>query len=122
MLPAPGQGALAVQCREDDGATRELLSALEDFGTRQAVLAERQFLLALGGGCTAPAAAYGVVSGERPGMVHLTGRVLSLDGSKVVDVRGQDNDAARLGNDLARQAIAQGAGEILSLALMDGKH
>jgi hydroxymethylbilane synthase len=116
MLPAPGQGALAVQCRRDDRPTLELLAALEDDTTRQAVTAERHFLLALGGGCTAPVAAYGSVRAEQPGQVHLVGRVLSTDGLRVIDVSGQGPDVAQLGIDLARQALAQGAGELLALA------
>src|SRR5581483_9585692 len=58
MLPAPGQGALAVQCRADDEETLALLSKLEDDSTRNAVTAERAFLQGLGGGCSVPVAAY----------------------------------------------------------------
>ncbi len=115
MLPAPGQGALAVQCRADDQTTLELLAALEDNPTRQAVTAERQFLLEMGGGCTAPVAAYAAVIDEQSGMIHLMGRVLSTDGRKILNVRGQGMDAAQLGKDLAQQAMAQGAREILDL-------
>ncbi|OGO62245.1 MAG: hydroxymethylbilane synthase [Chloroflexi bacterium RBG_19FT_COMBO_50_10] len=115
MLPAPGQGALAVQCRADDQTTLELLASLEDNPSRQAVTAERQFLLEMGGGCTAPVAAYATVIGERSGMIHLVGRVLSTDGRKVLNVRGQGMDASQLGKDLAQQAMAQGAREILDL-------
>jgi hydroxymethylbilane synthase len=115
MLPAPGQGALAVQCRADDQTTLELLALLEDNPTRQAMAAERQFLLEMGGGCTVPVAAYATVIGERSGMIHLMGRVLSTDGRKILNVRGQGMDAAQLGKDLAQQAMAQGAREILDL-------
>ena len=115
MLPAPGQGALAVQCRADDQTTLELLAALEDNPTRQAVTAERRFLLEMGGGCTAPVAAYATVTGERSGMIHLMGRILSPDGRKVLNVRGQGMDAAQLGKDLAQQAMEHGAREILDL-------
>jgi hydroxymethylbilane synthase len=61
MLPAPGQGALAVQCRADDERMRLLLQAIDDADTRQAVSAERAFLQGMGGGCSAPIAAYGQV-------------------------------------------------------------
>ena len=115
MLPAPGQGALAVQCCADDQTTLELLAVLEDNPTRQAVTAERQFLLEMGGGCTAPVAAYATVIGERSGMIHLMGRILSPDGRKVLNVRGHGMDAAQLGKDLAQQAMEQGAREILDL-------
>ena len=58
MLPAPGQGALALQCRAADAGTRELLAALDHAPTRDAVTAERAFLTALGGGCLSPVGAY----------------------------------------------------------------
>ncbi|HSR91366.1 MAG TPA: hydroxymethylbilane synthase, partial [Gemmatimonadales bacterium] len=77
MLPAPGQGALAVQSRNDDSAMLELLRGLEDTAARVATDAERAFLEGLGGGCAAPIAAFGEVVGGR---LHLRGLVLSLDG------------------------------------------
>ena len=64
MLPAPGQGALAVQCRADDQTTLSLLAALEDGSTRKCVTAERAFLSGLGGGCSVPVAAYAEVEGH----------------------------------------------------------
>lgn len=69
MLPAPGQGALAVECRAADDSTIRLLAALDDSSTRKAVTAERSFLSGLGGGCAVPVAAYatvesGVLMGE----------------------------------------------------------
>ena len=62
MLPAPGQGALAVQCRADDATTLALLAAVEDEDVRTAVIAERTFLNAMGGGCSAPIAAYAKIN------------------------------------------------------------
>ena len=115
MLPAPGQGALAVQCRTDDPTTLDLLMTLEDSATRRAVTAERQFLLALGGGCTAPVAAFAAMSGDSAGTIRLKGRILSPDGKQAVEVAGQGLDAAALGNDLARQALQQGAQALLDL-------
>jgi len=109
MLPAPGQGALAVQCRADDPSTLDLLAALEDASARKAVTAERVFLSGLGGGCSVPVAAHATVES----LIRLTGLVISEDGRKIVKVTGQDNDAMALGNSLARQSIAQGADEIL---------
>ncbi len=109
MLPAPGQGALAVQCRADDPSTLDLLAALEDASARKAVTAERVFLSGLGGGCSVPVAAHATVES----LIRLTGLVISEDGRKIVKVTGQGNDAMALGNSLARQAIAQGADEIL---------
>ncbi len=122
MLPAPGQGALAVQCRADDTTTLKLLSVLEDVSTRKAVTAERAFLQGLGGGCAVPVAAYAVTS-EQPALsevegssvISLTGLVISEDGKKVVKVTGEGSDALELGNELAQKAIQQGANEILKL-------
>jgi hydroxymethylbilane synthase len=115
MLPAPGQGALAVQCRADERVTLELLAALEDNPTRQAVTAERQFLLGMGGGCTAPVAAYASTANDPSGAIHLMGRVLSQDGQKVLNVEGMGMEAVELGKELARRALEQGAQEILDL-------
>jgi hydroxymethylbilane synthase len=114
MLPAPGQGALAVQCRADDQTTLGLLAALEDECTRKAVTAERAFLSGFGGGCSVPVAAYAVVS-EQSSVVSLTGLVISPDGKKAVKVLGEGTDAEKLGRELAQKAIAQGAHKILSL-------
>jgi hydroxymethylbilane synthase len=118
MLPAPGQGALAVQCRADDSSTLELLSALEDESTRKAVSAERQFLLGLGGGCAVPVAAYGEVTRDKGSMIRLKGLVISPDGKKVVKVTGKGTDAEQLGKELSQQAISLGANEILSVLPM----
>jgi hydroxymethylbilane synthase len=114
MLPAPGQGALAVQCRSD-GSMACLLDAINDRESALAVTAERAFLEALGGGCTAPIAALGVVS---DGEARLSGRVLNPDGSHSVDVAlncaGTSLDQVRaLGSRLAELAIAQGADSFL---------
>lgn len=115
MLPAPGQGALGIQCRADDEETLSLLAALEDAPTRAAVTAERQFLLGLGGGCAAPVAAYATVNSDQSSIISLTGLVASLDGKKVVKVAGKGADPFGLGSKLAQEASAQGANEILQL-------
>lgn|SRR5574341_102301 len=114
MLPAPGQGALAVQCRADDPTTLGLLAALEDKSTRKAVTAERAFLSGLGGGCSVPVAAYARVD---DGTIALTGLVISEDGKKAIKVNRAGTDAQLLGNELARRAIAQGANEILAVSV-----
>ncbi len=121
MLPAPGQGALAVQCRSTDQTTLNLLAALEDGSTRKAVTAERAFLSGLGGGCAVPVAAYAAVSSDQPALsvveglsvISLTGLVISEDGKKVIKVKGDGTDAIELGNQLACQAMESGASEIL---------
>ncbi|HSJ88708.1 MAG TPA: hydroxymethylbilane synthase [Anaerolineales bacterium] len=115
MLPAPGQGALAIQCRVDDPDTLNLLAALEDEATRKAVTAERAFLSALGGGCSVPVAAYAKVEGKT---ILLTGLVISEDGRKAIHVRRTGTDANLLGHELAQRAIAQGANEILSVSVL----
>jgi hydroxymethylbilane synthase len=110
MLPAPGQGALAVQCRSSDQITLDLLAALEDDSTRKAVTAERAFLSGLGGGCSLPVAAYAITGNG----INLMGLVASPDGQQIIKVNGKGNDAIQLGNELARNAIAQGASDILA--------
>jgi len=115
MLPAPGQGALAVQCRADDQTTLNLLAVLEDDSTRKAVTAERAFLSGLGGGCSVPVAAYAQVEDQT---VALTGLVISIDGAKAIHVKRVGADAQLLGTELAHRAIAQGAHEILAASVM----
>ena len=112
FVPAPGQGALAVQCRADDAATLELLAAVDDSAARAATTAERVFLRALGVGCTAPVAAYGTPSGEE---VQLDGLVASPDGRDVVRVSGR-GEPEKVGERLARDARHAGADAILEAA------
>ena len=114
MLPAPGQGAMAVQCRADDAATRELVAAIDDPASRAAVTAERAFLQGLGGGCSAPIAAHALPSSIAKGVgLRLTGLVASVDGRRVIRVSGAGADPLSLGAELAQQALGQGAGELL---------
>ena len=115
MLPAPGQGALAVQCRADDQTTLNLLAALEDDSTRKCVTAERAFLSGLGGGCSVPVAAFAQMSREQRVEIRLTGLVISPDGKKIIRVSGQKAEPLQLGRQLAQQALTNGASEILSL-------
>jgi hydroxymethylbilane synthase len=113
MLPAPGQGAVAVQCRADDHPTLALLAALDDSPTRQAVTAERAFLNRLDAGCRLPVSAYAQIEGN---MLHLVGRVNSLNGTQTITVRGSAlvAEADQLGKRLAEDARAQGAGVLLA--------
>jgi hydroxymethylbilane synthase len=120
MLPAPGQGALAVQCRLDDVPVLELLSPIEDASTRTAVAAERAFLQHLGGGCAAPIAAYaqstipkGLSVSNQQSAIKMSGLVASPDGRRVIRVSGEGADPLTLGQSLAEQAIIQGAGELI---------
>jgi hydroxymethylbilane synthase len=114
MLPAPGQGALAIQCRADDQTTLNLLASLEDGSTRKCVNAERAFLQGLGGGCAVPVAAFAQVEGLMSKVIHLTGLVISEDGQTIVKAEDKGADALELGKRLANEALTQGANEILA--------
>ena len=114
MLPAPGQGALAVQCRVDDAKTLSLLAKIEDPATRAAVTAERKFLSHLGGGCSVPVGAFGRFIDTKIPTLQLDGLVASPDGSKVVRVSGTGTDPETLGKTLAEEARPKGADEILN--------
>ena len=114
ILPAPGQGALAVQCRISDRETLDLLASLEHRLTRQAVTAERAFLRGLGGGCSLPVAAFAAPSEPDAGTLRLTGLVTSPDGKQAVRVSARGAEPIQLGERLALDAISQGALEILA--------
>ncbi len=111
-VPAVGQGALAVQCRADDAATRALLAPLDDAATRAAVVAERALLAALGGGCRVPIAAYGEVRGAE---LCLEAVVASPDGRTLLRDRltAPPTAAPVLGMALAARLLAAGARELL---------
>jgi hydroxymethylbilane synthase len=115
MLPAVGQGALAVQVREDDAEIRELVSQIEHPETRRAVEAERAFAGALGADCRTPIAAYAWV--EANGLV-IDGMVASRDGRKLVRSRLVSNEpnAAGVGQELAKSLLTRGAMTILEAA------
>lgn len=112
MLPAVGQGALGLECREDDTVTLGLLEVLDDYPTRQATRAERAFLHALGGGCQLPIAAH---TGYADGRLTLRGAVVSPDGSRRLVATGERSadHAAALGTELASELLALGARELL---------
>jgi hydroxymethylbilane synthase len=110
MLPAPGQGALAVQCRAGDAETLRLLAAIHQPEVAAAVTAERAFLHALGGGCATPVAAYGV---WKDGRLHLIGYVGAVNGMTMVRVHASGEEPEALGQALAQDAVAEGAAEIL---------
>ncbi len=112
MLPAPGQGALAVQCRADDAHILSLLAALDDEEDRATTTAERAFLQALGGGCATPIAAY--ARRDEDGLIEMEALLASLDGQVMIRVQGRGNEARQLGEDLAREALHQGAEEVLA--------
>ena len=111
MLPAPGQGALAIQCRADDGPLLERLVELDDSAARIETTAERAFLRALGAGCAAPVAALATES-TTP-RARLQGLVASVDGGQMVRVQGE-GEPHELGERLAQDALAAGADRILA--------
>ncbi len=118
LLPAPGQGALALELRADSELL-PLLTPLNDVVVQAATVAERAFMRHLGAGCYLPVAAYAYRADQR---LHLQALVISLDGRRAVRVRGcvawRPDQALRLANQLgvmlAEQALAQGAEEIIA--------
>jgi hydroxymethylbilane synthase len=118
VLPAPAQGALAVECRTSDARTRELLGRLEDSAARACVVAERSTLAALEAGCSAPVAAYAeVAEGETGPELFLRASVTAIDGSDAVrgTATGALSDAAALGRDLAAELLDRGAAELMAV-------
>jgi hydroxymethylbilane synthase len=112
MLPAPGQGALAVDCRADRADLVELLGTIDDPATRAAVTAERAVLAALEAGCSAPVGAYATEDFQK---LHLTAAVVSYDGARQVRLSaiGQPARAEELGRELAAQLLADGADQLM---------
>ena len=124
MIPAVGQGALGIECREEDAYVREVLAHLNDLSTFLCVTAERAMLKALRAGCLAPVGAWGQLQEDQ---LHLQGVVLSGTGDQRVDSDSQvdlsDQTAAvqveratALGQAVAESLIAQGATELIAEA------
>lgn len=113
MLPAVGQGALGIECRSDDAATRVILAALEDREARAAVEAERALLEQLRGGCMAPVGALGRVAHAT---IELTAVVLSADGTQRLAAKesGPVAVAAAVGRQVAEVLLRQGAAELIA--------
>jgi hydroxymethylbilane synthase len=119
VLPAPAQGALAIECRTSDARTRELLGRLEDPVTRACVRAERATLAALEAGCTAPVAAYAeIADGEDGPELFLRASVTALDGSDGIrgSTSGRLADAADLGRALAAELLDRGAARLMAVS------
>jgi len=112
FLPAVGQGALALECREDDAAVRALLVAIEDPVAATAVAAERSFLVAVGGDCNTPLAAHATVAGDR---LVLRALVSDVEGRRWLEdtAEGPARDAVSLGRSLGARMLAAGAADIL---------
>lgn len=113
MLPAVGQGALGLECRTDDDATRSVLARLDDPPTHQAVEAERALLFYLGGGCQVPLGAFARVDGAT---MSLRAAVLAVDGTRRIagEETGPAANAAAVGERLADRLGAQGAAELIA--------
>ncbi len=113
MLPAPGQGALAVECRASEPGLAALLEAVCDHASMAAVTAERSLLEALQAGCSAPVGAY--AAGHE--QLRMRAAVMSTDGSRVLRAHGVASGAgaSQLGRDLAAELLRSGAGDLISV-------
>lgn len=111
MLPAPGQGALAAQCRAEATETVNLLAAIHDPLTSASVTAERAFLAGLGGGCSLPVGAF---AQKNDGQIILTGAVISADGKRTIRLSAVDQEPHELGERLARFVLERGAADLLT--------
>ena len=115
LLPAPGQGALAVECRSEDAAVLAALAPLDDPDTRAAVEAERAVLARLGAGCAAPV---GASASLDDGVLRLRAAVFSADGTAAVLAESSstgDEPAEALGVRVAERLLAEGAAEVTPL-------
>jgi len=112
MLPAVGQGALAIEIRANDQATAEIVQQLNHETTNLTCKAERAFLKGLGGGCLVPIAAHARIDANT---LNLLGLVASPDGTQVVrgDCNGLSSEAILLGQNLADELLSRGADKIL---------
>lgn len=113
FLPQVGQGALAVECRDDDDEVRERLAGIEHAVSRRAVDAERAWLAELGGGCDLPAAAHATIDAD--GGVHLEGLLASLDGRIVLRAKHEGDEPHEVGATLGRSMLEQGGTLLLDV-------
>ncbi len=115
MLPQVGQGALALECREDDRTTTEALAAIDDPFAHLAVAAERGFLAALGGGCTLPVGAHArwILAGRLDGPVELTAMMADPTGTRVLRRSLSGPAEALLGATVARGLLEEDGGSTL---------
>jgi hydroxymethylbilane synthase len=110
MTPAAGQGALAIEIRSGDSATRSLLAFLEDASARATTTCERALLNKLGGGCQVPIGAFAEIEGRR---IRLNALVADPDGSKVLRETREGDDPARLGEEVGEILLRRGGDVIL---------
>jgi hydroxymethylbilane synthase len=116
-VPAPGQGIVAIEIREDNEAVRRAVTQIDDPAAAAALAAERALVAALGGGCQTPIGA--LASPLDDDALDLVAAVVSLDGSRAVrgHARGFRREAAAIGAEVAAKLLAEGADEILAEAL-----
>ncbi len=125
MLPQVGQGTLAIECRADDQPTRDLLAAITDPAAQRRLVAERSFLVEIGGDCTLPVAAHATLtpadpgdpadSGGPPGPIRVEALISSPDGQTLVRDARTGTDAETVGRELARDLLDEAGGaEILA--------
>lgn len=114
-VPAPGQGIIAIEIREDDQRAREVVKTINDATTSLALEAERAVVIRLGGGCQMPIGAYATIAGET---MTLAAIVIALDGSREVraSATGPVGDPAAVGVRVADSLLARGADTILAAA------
>ncbi len=110
FVPAPGQGAIALECREGDAAVRAAVAPLDHAATSRAVSAERAFLESLGGGCNVPLGAHATTNGEQ---IEVVGFVASTDGKTMLRGEARGDAPVALGQALARDLLARGAAPLL---------
>lgn len=115
-LPAVGQGALAIESRDNDDEVRNMLAFLNDEATKQATDAERAFLGLLEGGCQVP---IGVHADVENGEIRIEAIIAELDGKKILrdTIVGKAANAAELGRELGKKMLAEGGQEILASIL-----
>jgi len=121
VLPAVGQGALAIETRADDKETRDMLAFLRDDDTICCTEAERSFLARVEGGCQVPVGVYATAEGDG---LNVEAVIASLDGQRFYrgNVKGTRKDAAKLGENLAEKLLDEGGAEILKeLGLLGGE-
>ena len=111
MIPQAGQGAIAVECRDDDLTITEQLLGISDDSTRRCVEAERAYLAELGGGCELPAGAHAYL---KEGVIQLDAVLASRDGTTLLRTQQQGYDADVLGKAVAEELLANGGRALLS--------
>ncbi len=112
ILPAAGQGIVAIECAAQDWQTRRILASIDDPAARASADAEREVLWVLNGHCNSPIAAFSKIDGDQ---ISLTAAVLDLSGNKILEVsrEGPANRPRELGRAIGLDLLTEGAGEII---------